>query len=157
MLTKAGRLSEAEQCYKKLLDTGPSAAVYSKLGCLCQYTGRLSQALEYQRKAVQAEPDRPELLANYARALMETGRMEEGIELLKKAVEKMPENRQARSNLLLRLHQMPHLDRQALLDEHKRWARIHAPANQAKTNHRNEQEPDRRLRIGYISPDFRRN
>ena len=157
VLIKAGRLNEAEQCYKRLLDTGPNAAVYSKLGCLCQYTGRLSEALEYQRKALEVEPDRPELLANYARALMETGRMEEGIELLKKAVEKMPENWQARSNLLLRLHQMPQLDRQALLDEHKRWARIHVPANQAKTNHRNEPEPDRRIRIGYISPDFRRN
>ena len=157
MLTKAGRLDEAEQCYKKLLDTGPNAAVYSKLGCLCEYTGRLPEALEYRRKALEVEPDRPELLANYARALMETGRMEEGIELLKRAVREMPGSAQAHSNLLLRLHQMPQLDRQALLDEHKRWARIHAPANQARTNHRNEPEPDRRIRIGYISPDFRRN
>ena len=157
VLTKAARVNEAEQCYKKLLDTGPNAVVYSKLGCLCQYRGRLSQALEYQQKAVEAEPGRPELWANYARALMETGKMAEGIELLKKALENMPGNSQAHSNFLLRLHQMPHLDRQMLFDEHKRWARIHAPAHLAKTDHQNEPEPDRRLRIGYISPDLHRH
>lgn len=157
VLGKAGRLKEAEQCYRKLLDTGPNAAVYSKLGCLFQYSGRLSQALEYQAKAVEVGTDRPELWANYARALMETGKMAEGIELLEKVLKEMPGNSQARSNFLLRLHQMPHLDRQTLFDEHKRWARIHAPAHPAKTEHENEPEPDRILRIGYISPDFRRH
>ncbi len=157
VLAKAGRVNEAEQCYKKLLDNGPNAAVFSKLGCLCQYRGRLSQALEYQQKAVEAEPERPELWANYARALMETGKMAEGIELLRKAMKEMPGNSQARSNFLLRLHQMPQLDRQMLFDEHKRWAWMHAPAHLAKTDHRNEPEPDRILRIGYISPDFRRH
>ncbi len=156
-LGKAGRLDEAEKCYNKLLELGPNALVSSKLGCLCEYRGLLSQALEHHQRAVEIEPQRPEALANYARALMETGRIPDGIELLKKALSAMPANAQARSNFLLRLHQMPQLDRRMLFDEHKQWASIHAPPNLAGTNHQNEPNPDRTLRIGYISPDFRRH
>ena len=157
VLAKVGREKEAEQCYKRLLDHSPDAAAYNKLGCLCQYTGRLSEAVEYLRKAVEAEPNSPELWANLARVLMETGNMREGMQLLRNAIEKMPDNSQAHSNFLLRLHQMPELDRQMLFDEHKRWGRVHAPPSLAKVLAPNDADPDRRLRIGYISPDFRRH
>ncbi|MHC4743855.1 MAG: O-linked N-acetylglucosamine transferase, SPINDLY family protein [Planctomycetota bacterium] len=157
VLGKAGRVEEAERCYNKLLEAGPNALVSSKLGCLCEYGGRLSQALEHHKRAVQAEPQRPEVLANYARALMETGEMNEGIQLLRRALSGMPDNAQARSNYLLRLHQMPQLDRRMLFDEHKQWGWLHAPTNLAATNHQNDPQPDRKLRIGYVSPDFRRH
>jgi len=157
ILLKIGRKSEVEECCKKLLDSAPSAAVYNKLGCLCQCMGRMSEALKYQQKAVEARPDSPELWANLARVLMETGEMQEGIELLKKAIEKMPDNAQAHSNFLLRLHQMPELDPHKLFEEHRRWGRIHAPASLAGMTHQNTPDPDRRLRVGYVSPDFRRH
>jgi predicted O-linked N-acetylglucosamine transferase (SPINDLY family) len=157
VLWKIGQERKAEEWYKKLLECGPNAAAYDKLGCLCQYTGRMSQAAQYHRKAVETEPDRPELWANLARVLMETGEMDEGINLLRKAVERMPQNPQVHSNLLFRLHQMPALDPKMLFDEHKRWSRLHAPADRVRTSHNNSAEPDRRLRVGYISPDFRRN
>ena len=157
ILLKIGRESKVEECCRKLLDSAPSAAVYNRLGCLCQCMGRMSEALKYQQKAVEARPDRPELWANLARVLIETGSTQQGIELLKRAIEKMPDNAQAHSNFLLRLHQMPELDPGMLFEEHKRWGRVHAPASLAGTTHQNTPDPDRRLRIGYVSPDFRRH
>ncbi|MBN2138834.1 MAG: tetratricopeptide repeat protein [Sedimentisphaerales bacterium] len=157
ILAQIGRVDEAERCYEKLLESGPNAAIYNKLGCLFQCTGRLSEAGEYLQKAVRTEPNKPELWANLARVLMEMGRMQEGIELLRRAVEKMPDNSQAHSNLLFRLHQMPELNRQRLFEEHKRWGRLHASAASAGTVHHNLPDPERRLRVGYISPDFRRH
>jgi predicted O-linked N-acetylglucosamine transferase (SPINDLY family) len=50
---------------------------------------------------------------------------------------------------------MPELDAPMLFEEHKRWAKTHAPASLTKQAHDNEPDADRRLRIGYISPDFR--
>ncbi len=157
ILRKIGQENRTEQWYKKILEWGPDAVAYDRLGCLCQYAGRITEAIEYQKKAIETQPDRPELLANLARALLETGEIQEGIELLRRATEKLPQNPQVHSNLLFRLHHSPQFERQILFNEHKRWANAHTPASLAKTSHSNSVNPDRTLRIGYISPDFRRN
>jgi protein O-GlcNAc transferase len=154
---RAGQADRAEQCYKRVLGNGASAVAFDRLGCFYQSTGRLLEALECQRKAVELEPNRPELCANLAKAMMETGQMRDGLELLKNAVEQMPRNAQAHSNLLFCMHQLPEPDAEQIFSEHVRWGQMYAPADMARTSHDNVPEPDRKLRIGYISPDFRRN
>ena len=152
---KNAQPDKAEQWYKKILNFGPNAAACNKLGAICQYEGRLYEALQYQKQALDINHDRPELWANLARVLIETRKTQEGIDLLRKAVEKMPDNPHVHSNLLFRLHHLPDLDPQMLFDEHKKWAKIHAPITKARKNHKNNPDSDRRLRIGYVSPDFR--
>ena len=151
---KMGRYSESEQWYKKILEQGPDAIAYNELGCLCYITGRITQALEYQQKAVDLSPNMPEFRANLAKFLIATGRRCDGIEMLRRAVEEMPENSQIHSNLLHHLHQSPDTEPQVIFDEHKKWAARHAPADCLSRSYNNTPEPDRRLRIGYISPDF---
>jgi len=154
LLYKIGQYSKAEQQYKEILNHESNAIAYNELACLCYITGRMTQAVQYQKRAVETEPNAPEYLANLAKFLIATGQRYEGIDLLRKAIEKMPENPQIHSNLLHHLHQLPDMDPQMLFDEHKNWARIHASPTQAKKAHNNTCEPDKRLRIGYISPDF---
>ncbi len=102
-------------------------------------------------------PDRPELQANLARALLEAGRTEEGIALLRTAVQGMPDHAAAHSNLLFRLHQQADIAPPSLFAEHLEWARRHTSAIPVRTDHPNDPDPDRRLRVGYVSPDLRRN
>lgn len=155
LFIRAGKESKAEQCYKNILKQSSDIVTLNKLGSLYQHMGRLTEALEYQTKAIEVESHRPELWANLARVLMETGQIRKGIDLLRKAIDHMPDNAQAHSNLLFRLHQLPELDPQMLFEEHKKWAEKYAPINLAKHTHSNNTDPDRKLRIGYISPDFR--
>ncbi len=151
---KAGAIDKAEGWYKKALANEPHALVLNEAARFYQSIGRLSQALEYRRKAVEAEPDNAAILSNFASDLMQTGRTQEGIELLRKAAAGAPDNAVIGSMLLCYLHYLPEMEPQMLFEEHKRWGRAHAPVSLGRESHDNEPAPARRLRVGYISPDF---
>ncbi len=152
---KTGQMRRAEDWYKKILKGGRDNSAYNELGTICRAQGRLSEAIQYRRKALQAYPNDAGICNNLARDLIQAGEIKEGFDLLRKSVEKAPRHADIRSNLLNHLHHLPDLDPQALFDEHEQWGRIHAPPTLARASHDNAADPDRRLRIGYISPDFR--
>jgi predicted O-linked N-acetylglucosamine transferase (SPINDLY family) len=155
MLYKIGRWHEAEEWYKKILKTERHALVFHELGRLCRRMGRLTEARQYRKRAVETDPDNTGTLTTYALDLIRTGETQKGIDILREVTEKEPNNVDAHSKLLFHLHYLPNLDPQIVFEEHKRWGLMHAPMSRAKVSHDNDPDPDRRLRIGYISPDFR--
>ncbi|MFA5238951.1 MAG: tetratricopeptide repeat protein [Phycisphaerae bacterium] len=154
MLHRTRQLDKAEEWFKRILAVEPNALVYNELAVICDAKGCFSEGAEFLKKAIELAPDVLALKVNLAKKLRTIGRVQEGIELLREAVEKEPDNSIFHSNLLLELHYLSEIDCQSLFEEHKRWGQIHAPANKARTIHNNNPDPDRRLRIGYISPDF---
>ena len=145
---------KSEYWYKKLLKQCPHALVYNQLGNICKATGRMWEAVRYRRKIVEVEPDNVHFRMTLGTLVILAGKTQEGIDILREAVEKKPESARNHSGLLVNLHYLPKLDHQALFEEHKRWGRLHALPGKAKASHNNNPDPDRRLRIGYISPDF---
>ncbi len=151
----AGRHKLAEDWYKRVVRHAPEALTCAKLASACRFAGHPSDAIEYQRMAVAKAPDSAEYLANLGTLLMSTGQNDRGIDMLRQAADKAPEQARIHSSFLANLHYMPDLDPEMLFAEHKRWGQLHAPAERAKTSHNNNPDPDRKLRIGYVSADFR--
>jgi protein O-GlcNAc transferase len=96
--------------------------------------------------------------AHYALAhrLKETGRIEDAVDHYRRAVDLNPQSSTAHDDLLYAMYFDPGCGKEQILAEHLAWARRHAdPLKPGNPHFENDRNPDRRLRIGYVSPDFR--
>ena len=89
---------------------------------------------------------------------VEQGQLDEALAYYGQARRLKPRNAGYHSNLLYCLIYPPDYDSRALLKAHRGWESEHARALAARQNFRpfaNDRSGNRRLRIGYVSPDFR--
>ncbi len=158
LLCRIKNPQRAEVLYKKILETLPNnIALYNELASLSRNMGRVNEAVQYLETALEIAPDEPKIAGNLGVYLLQLGQTEKAMALLQKTVEGMPENNYAHSNLLLSMHYLPDVDRKDIFEKSRRWGQSNVPLSLAKTQHNNTLDPHRRLRIGYISPDFRRH
>jgi len=128
------------------------------LGLLLHRAWRLAEAGNHYREAVRLQPGHAESFNNLGVVLKEQGNLEEAYRHFNRALEINPDFAEAHSNLLLNLHYHAGFDAKYIFAEHQRWAQQHAGGQSAEPRVRaNDPDPERRLRIGYVSPDFRRH
>jgi protein O-GlcNAc transferase len=151
---QARQLDRAECYYRRVLEAGPHPMACINLGHICHFTGRLAEAIEWRQKALTLCPDDASVSADLGTSLIFVGCKDEGLDLLRGAVEASGD-RSIHSLYLMNLHYRPELDLPTLFEEHRRWANVYAPLDRTRLDHPNDRDPDRRLRIGYLSPDFR--
>ena len=108
------------------------------------------------REVLRRSPRNGEVMHLLALALHDTGRIDEAIELGRRVLLLRPHDRDAHSQLLFELMHSLEVTPRQVFDEHREWARKHAAAfYPASTAYANSPEPERSLRVGYISGDFR--
>jgi protein O-GlcNAc transferase len=138
----------------RLQPNNPEA--YNNLAVLLNDIAQPDAAIECCRKGLEQEPASAALYDNLATALQNLGRLDEAIACSRKSVELRPETAEGHTNLLYRLNLHPDYDPPTIFAEHLAWARRHAePLTALAEPHPNDRTPDRRLRIGYVSPYFR--
>jgi len=156
-LREQGRLDEAMAACRRALQIRPDYAdAHTNLGIALRDQGQLEEAIAAHRCALRARPDFSDAHNNLGNALKDVGQLDEAIESYRRALEIKPGNASAHSNLVYTLHFHPSDDARAIGEERQRWTRRFGdPLKPLILPHANDRSPERRLRIGYVSPDFR--
>ncbi len=128
---------------------------HSNLGTVLQDQNRFGEATACYRAALRIQPDLPSALNGLGCTLKEQGRLGEAVECFEKAVEADPTLAFIRSNLLFIRHYETGVTPRRLAELHREFDELHAaPLVGTWRPHRNARDPDRRLRLGFVSPDL---
>src|SRR5262249_6593396 len=157
VLAALGRNGEAEASYRPGAALRPARAdAHTNLGVLLEQPGRYDEAETCYRRAIEIAPEHAHPLNNLGVLLKEEGRLGEAIETHRRAIRLNPDLPAAHSNLLYTLNYDEATAPQALFAEHDAWGRRHGAAFAAAgARFANPPEAGRRLRVGYVSGDFR--
>jgi protein O-GlcNAc transferase len=156
VLRAQGMLVEAEACFRQALALQPdSAEVHANLGNVLRDLGKLDDAVANYRRAIALKPDFAIAYNNLANALRDQANLDEAVACCRRAIELQPDLYRAHSNLVYTLYFCPQYDAAAIYKEHLTWNKQHAQPLAARIQpHGNDRSSTRRLRVGYMSPDF---
>ncbi|HEY6241910.1 MAG TPA: tetratricopeptide repeat protein [Burkholderiales bacterium] len=148
---------QAITCFREATTLAPdNAEAHCYWGTAYHCNGQPLLAAEKFSEVLARNPEHIEALIGLGAALHDLGHVDEAIATYRRLLKLRPEDAQRHSALLFFLLYSPGITSESLFAEHREWARKHA-GNLASRSlpHRNSPEPERRLRVGYVSGDLR--
>ncbi|HEY4328844.1 MAG TPA: tetratricopeptide repeat protein, partial [Phycisphaerae bacterium] len=155
-LIDAGHYEDARLAACRAISLNPgNADAFLNRGIALQALGRGDEAATDYQRAIQLQPAMAKAYANLSNIYKDAGQIDEAVTCLRKAVAVAPDLSSAHSNLVYNLILDPKQDAGNIYREHCLWNRHHAmPLAHFIQPHINDRLPHRRLRVGYVSPDF---
>ena len=150
-----GDFAAAASSYDAAITADPTSVVaMNNAGCLLRTLGRFDEAEDMFRRGLRLDAAHPALYDNLGSVLKDTGDIDAAIDCFRRSLHLNPNNPATHSNLAYALT-FQSLSAAPVLEECARWNQRFAAPITAPADHRNLRTPERRLRIGYVSPDFR--
>ena len=155
-LEHLGRLEEALVEYQKAISVSPDFAnAYNSRGVVLHKLGRYEEAQASLQQAIRIESDFAEAFNNLGNSLESQGRIEEALEAYRNVLRIDLGHARACSNQLLCMNYDSETDADTLFTAHREWNELYAESLlNENAVHNNNPDPERCLRIGYVSADF---
>lgn len=132
-----------------------NAAALGNLGLVMMDLWRLDEAEALFRRTLQLKPDAASVYSNLGSVLSYKGRLDDAAACFRRALEIEPGFAGVRSNLLYFLTQIAAADPQLLYSEHRRYGElVEAPLRDQWPRFEESPDPERALRIGFVSADL---
>jgi predicted O-linked N-acetylglucosamine transferase (SPINDLY family) len=151
-----GLADEAVECFQqavKLNGSLPEAREILAQALMAQ--GRNDDARAQLHEALRLRPEYAGAYHDLGRIGVDEGLLAEAATNFRQALAANPEP-ESQTNLLYLLNYFPETNPDEHFAEHRRWSDyFELPLRFARRPHDNDPAPDRRLRIGYVSPDLR--
>ncbi|WP_246237514.1 tetratricopeptide repeat protein [Caldichromatium japonicum] len=150
-------IEEAVEFFKKAQKITPNQPeIYYNLGTAYGYLGRFDEALAMHRKALDIYPHSHQAYNNLALILQDIGQINEAIDAYDQAIQLKPDWQSYFSNKLFAINYHPDLSPEEIFGAYQAFEqRFGLPHRDTCPPHLNDPRVDRRLRIGYVSADFR--
>ena len=157
-LRDLGKWEEALQVFHTALERDPeNVETLVNLGNGLKEAGRLEEAINSYEKALLLRPEMPEAHYNLGTAFQDQCRMEEAVACYRRTLKLKPDHAIAHSNLLMNLQYQIDLSPEELLRESRAWETRQLAGVTPMPPPNTSRDPERRLRIGYVSGDLRRH
>jgi len=119
---------------------------------------RWTEAADHYQAASALRPGDPAVHNDLANCYNQLGRIAEAILHYRETFRLAPDFPAAQASVLACLNYDPHCSPEQAAAEHRRWAgQVAAPFYPGIVHFDHDRSPERRLRVGYVSPDLRRH
>jgi len=157
-LLDAADTQAASAQYEAALALNPrSASAHNNQGNLFRELRRPADAMAAYRRAIALDPAHARARANLGNMLKDLGDIDAAITAFRRSLALAPNEPDVWSNLLLTLNSSDQLSREAIYDEHRAYGEHFGRLRRASRRPRVAALAGRRLRIGYLSSDFRKH
>lgn len=152
-----GQVELTLQAYQQALELRPAfPEALNNYAHMLRQVGRLEEAAEVCRRVLEVSPEHVEARNNLGVTLKDLGQVDDAIACLEQAISMHPDNCVLESNYLYSLYYRADADAAEIAAKHREWNdKVVKRLGAASRPHANDLSPGRRLKVGYVSPDFR--
>lgn len=154
-LKTTGQLDAAAAAFRRAIELkNDDGAAWNGLGITLLAKGAVTEAVTCFERVPRGSPETLAAQTNLARTLATQGRYEDAVAILREVINLDPMPDTAWASLLFALSYTPGIDPATVFNEHVAWGKTHVHTPVCRRDDIS-MDPDRPLRVGYVSPDFR--